>query len=169
MPAKYHAHSQASHSPSSRQSPDSQVNLELFREKVAEACRQVGRLQRELANELSIDSKVLSRKLHGAKQNVLNHEQVKQVVKTLAGWDAISTQAEAIELLTLMGLRRDSFSGEEWKAAPFNRLEPPRRDSARMVGASTAHPAMVPLPVASTSLIGREAMVQTLLDRMRLP
>ncbi len=113
-----------------------QANLTLFRKKVSEACRQVGRLQKELAGELNIDPKVLSRKLHGAKQAFLTHEQVKQVIKTLASWDAISTQVEAIKLLSLMGLRRESFSDNEWKTAPLNRLEHvPGSDPAHMTTA----------------------------------
>ena len=168
MPAKSRARSHASHSPSSRLSPDAQANLILFREKVGEACSQAGRLQKELASELGIDPKVLSRKLHGAKQAFLTHEQVKKAIKTLASWDAISTQAEAVELLTLMGLRRESFSNEEWQTAPLNRLEPPRKDYARVTAAS-AHSTIPPLPVAPTALIGREAIVQGLLDRMRQP
>ena len=44
------------------------TNLDLFREKVATACRQTGRLQRELAEALGINAKVLSRKMHGMKQ-----------------------------------------------------------------------------------------------------
>ncbi|HEY6541112.1 MAG TPA: NB-ARC domain-containing protein, partial [Ktedonobacteraceae bacterium] len=166
MPAK----SYASHPPSSRRSPDSQVNLTLFREKVSDACRQAGRLQKELAGALGIDTKVLSRKLHGAKRAFLTHEQVKQVIKTLASWDAISTQAEAIELLVLMGLRRESFSDEEWKTAPLNRLEPaPRGDPAHGATTLTAQTAIPPLPVVPASLIGREALVQALLDRIRQP
>ncbi len=168
MPAKSRARSHASHSPSSRLSPDSQANLILFREKVSEACSQAGRLQKELANELGIDPKVLSRKLHAAKQAFLTHEQVKKVIKTLASWDAISTQTEAVELLTLMGLRRESFLNEEWQTPPLNRLEPLPKDAAR-IAAATAHATVPSLPMAPTALIGREAIVQGLLDRMRQP
>ena len=170
MPTKSHVRSHASHPSSSQRSPDSQDNLTLFREKVSKACRQVGRLQKELASELSIDPKVLSRKLHGKKQAFLTREQVKQVIKTLATWDAITSQVEAIELLVLMGLRRESFSDEQWKVAPLNRLESaPRSDSAPVATAATAHTAIPPLPVVPASLIGREALVQVLLDRMRQP
>ena len=172
MPTKSHKRSHAFHPSTSshfRLSQDSQANLSLFQEKVSEACRQVGRLQKELAGELGIDPKVLSRKLHGAKQAFLTHEQVKKMIKTLASWDAISTQVEAIELLTLMGLRKESFSNEEWKTAPLDRLEPPRKDSAHVATVSTAHFIIPSLPVIPASLIGREAIVQALLDRMRQP
>src|SRR5690348_8752001 len=98
-------------------------NLDLFREKVTTARRQTGRLQRELADVLGINPQVLSRKLHGIKQTFPTHVEVKQIIKALAAWDAITTQAEAIELLSLMGLKADSFSDEEWNSLPLNRLE----------------------------------------------
>src|SRR6266566_7550125 len=100
------------------------TNLDLFREKVAAARRQTGQLQRELADALGIDAQVLSRKLHGAKQAFPTHAEVKRIIKTLAAWDAITTRVEAIELLSLMGLRAESFSDQEWNAAPLSRLEP---------------------------------------------
>jgi len=161
------------------------TNLDLFREKVAAARRQTGRLQRELADALGIDAQVLSRKLHGAKQSFLTHAEVKQIIKALATWDAISTQDEAIELLTLMGLRAESFSEQEWNAAPLNRLElfvgnqPTARGQRRgrfiapTASAELAErvsiPSAPPLPAPSTSLIGREWLMQMLLDRLRHP
>jgi len=148
----------------------SPANLALFREKVAAARRQSGRLQRELANALGIDAQVLSRKLHGAKQAFPTHAEVKQIIKTLAAWDALTTQVEAIELLSLMGLRAESFSDQEWNTAPLNRLESAPR--TRTVGA--ASPLSVPytsspIPASPTSLIGREGHVQMLLERLRQP
>ncbi len=144
------------------------TNLDLFREKVAAARRQTGQLQRELAGALGIDARVLSRKLHGMKQAFLTHAEVRQIIKTLAAWDAITTRAEAIELLSLMGLRAESFSGEEWNAAPLNRLESALHTSASRADSppSVAHS---PLPAPSTSLIGREHHVQMLLNRLLQP
>src|SRR5215470_9924801 len=126
-------------------------NLDLFREKVVYARRRTGRLQRELANALGINAQALSRKLHGVMQAFPTHAEVKQIVKTLASWDAITTQVEAIELLSLMGLRAESFSEQEWKAAPLNRLEP--APHSRTPGAVSPYPvqsASTPLPVPST-------------------
>src|SRR5579859_7891871 len=68
-----------------------------------------------------------------------------------------------------MGLRRESFSNEEWKTAPLDRLEQPRKDSAHGAAVLTAHSIFPSLPVIPASLIGREAIVQALLDRMRQP
>ncbi len=145
-------------------------NLDLFREKVVHARRQTGRLQRELADALGINAQVLSRKLHGVMQAFPTHAEVKQIVKTLASWDAITTQVEAIELLSLMGLRAESFSEQEWKVAPLNRLEP--APHAKTPGAISPYPIQTnstPLPTPSTSLIGREWHVKMLLYRLRQP
>ncbi|MGH2494666.1 MAG: ATP-binding protein, partial [Ktedonobacteraceae bacterium] len=147
--------------------PNSSANLALFREKVTAARRPTGHIQKELAAALGIESQVLSRKLHGANQTYLTHEEVKLIIKKLASWDAIATQVEAIELLALMGLRAESFSDEEWNAAPLNRLEPaPHNNPSDMASSFAALSAYAPVPVASTSLIGRETLVQTLLERL---
>ena len=146
------------------------TNLDLFREKVTGARRQTGRLQRELADALGINAQVLSRKLHGVKQTFPTHAEVKQIIKTLATWDAITTQVEAIELLSLMGLRAGSFSDQEWNAAPLNRLEPaPHFNTLGTSSPSPIRSAHSPLPAPSTSLIGRARHVQMVLDRLRQP
>src|SRR6266566_1915934 len=147
---------------------DSPTNLDHFREKVTGARRQTGRLQRELADALGINAQVLSRKLHGVKQTFPTHVEVKQIIKTLATWDAITTQAEAIELLSLMGLRAESFSDQEWNAAPLTRLYAASHISISSA-ASPPSVAYSPLPAPSTSLIGREHHVQMLLNRLLQP
>jgi predicted ATPase/transcriptional regulator with XRE-family HTH domain len=142
--------------------------LDLFREKIARARRQTGHLQRELADALGIDAQVLSRKLHGAKQAFPTHAEVKLIIKTLASWDAITTQVEAIELLSLMGLKAESFSEQEWKTSPLNRLEPVVHiDVTNTLALPTISRANIPLPAPPTTLIGREHHVQMLLDRLR--
>jgi predicted ATPase len=144
------------------------TNLALFREKVVAARRQTGRLQRELADALGINAQVLSRKLHGVRQVFLTHAEVKQIIKTLAAWDAISKQAEAVELLSLMGLRAESFTAKEWNSSPLNQLEPVSRSTTAGIASLTFVQSInSALPVPSTSLIGREAHVGILLDRLR--
>ncbi len=141
--------------------------LDLFREKITIARRQTGRLQRELADALGIDSHVLSRKLHGAKQTFLTHAEVKQIIKTLAAWQAITTQIEALDLLSLMGLRMESFSDQEWQTTPLQQLESAASNTASPQPISRSHAPLLPTP--STSLIGREGHVQLLLERLRQP
>jgi predicted ATPase len=136
------------------------VNLRRFQEKVSAARRQSGQLQKDLAAALGIDGHVLSRKLHGSGRDQLTHYEVKQIIKTLAAWDAITTQAEAIELLMLMRLRRESFSPEEWESVPLSRLDKlstglsTTREAFSTTSSSGQTQSILPLP--STSLIGRE-------------
>jgi ribosome-binding protein aMBF1 (putative translation factor) len=107
-----------------RDTRETAAGLGQFREKITEARRQAGRQQQELARALGLAPHVLSRKLHGLEQAHLTHAEVKQLIQTLAAWDAITTQDEANDLLALMGLKPTSFSEQEWKTAPLNRLDP---------------------------------------------
>lgn len=144
----------------------SSTNLELFREKVTSARRQTGHQQRELADALGINAQVLSRKLHGNQQAFPTHAEVMQIIKTLAGWDAITTQAEASDLLLLMGLKVTSISDQEWQTTPLNRLQAMTPPGASPVPAAAS---LGFFPASSTSLVGREAQVQLLLNRLREP
>src|SRR5438094_10568132 len=97
--------------------------LTRFREQVIAARRQAGYLQKDLAAALALDAETLSRKLHGRHQAILTLQDVKQIIKTLAAWQAITTRAEALELLGLLRLSPESFSPEEWNSVPLSRLE----------------------------------------------
>ena len=75
-----------------RDNRETATGLEQFREKISEARRQAGRQQQELARALGLAPHVLSRKLHGLDQAHLTHTEVRQLIHTLAAWDAIATQ-----------------------------------------------------------------------------
>src|SRR5436305_8571495 len=94
-----------------------------FREQVTVARRQAGYLQKELAAALGLDAETLSRKLHGRHHAILSLQDVKQIIKTLAAWQAITTREEAHELLGLLRLSPESFSPEEWNSVPLSLLE----------------------------------------------
>ncbi|HEX2914706.1 MAG TPA: tetratricopeptide repeat protein [Chloroflexia bacterium] len=96
-------------------------NLQLFREKIQAYMRLSRNSQIELAEELGLHPKVLSRKLSPNSTALLTIPEVKQVVKALAKWSSILTQDEAQELLLLMNC--PPFTPEEWLAPPLNRLE----------------------------------------------
>src|SRR5947209_11900058 len=97
--------------------------LTRFREQVIAARRQAGYLQKDLAAALGLDSETLSRKLHGRHQAILTLQDVKQIIKTLVVWQAITTREEALDLLGLLRLSPESFSPEEWSSVPLSRLE----------------------------------------------
>ena len=84
--------------------------LTRFREQVISARRQAGYLQKDLAAALALDAETLSRKLHGRHQAILTLQDVKQIIKTLAAWQAITTRAEALELLVLLRFSAETFS-----------------------------------------------------------
>ena len=139
------------------------MDLAAFRTNVQAYRRPTGRAQKELARALGLHPNVLSHKLHGSDGAALTHLEVKGIVRTLAAWQAISTQAEALDLLGLMGLGRSSFPAEEWNAPPLGLLEPGPRHVGRTPssgpdamprGAADAgrRPA---LPAPMTPLIGR--------------
>jgi len=69
-------------------------------------------------------------------------------VRTLAAWQAISTRAEALELLRLAGAPASLIAPAEWEASPFDALE-----------RTTAPPPLAAprgeLPTPATPLIGR--------------
>ncbi|MBN9387575.1 MAG: tetratricopeptide repeat protein [Chloroflexi bacterium] len=99
------------------------MDREGFREKLQEFRRLTGRTQIELADALGIAEKVLSRKLNGKANAILTHFEIKQIVRTLAEWHAITTQREAHALLKLLDLSPAFFSPAEWAASPLDRLD----------------------------------------------
>jgi predicted ATPase len=158
MTTEVHAHSSA--------------NLDLFRKEVVTALRLAGRLQRELAHAVGINPQVLSRKLHGVKQAFPTHREVMHIIKTLAAWDAITSQLDAIKLLAAMGLKTDSFSNEEWSSPPLNRLEPvPHNNTPNTTLPHSPLPTafISSLPTPCTPLLGREQHVQMLLKHLQQP
>jgi len=149
--------------------------LTRFREQVISARRQAGYLQKDLAAALALDAETLSRKLHGRHQAILTLQDVKQIIKTLAAWQAITTRAEALELLGLLGFSAETFSQEEWNSLPLSRLEQAVRPSVVLTTAAGVHPVRAVtrtsslLPAATTPLIGREQAVQVVIERLRQP
>src|SRR5438876_119951 len=135
--------------------------LTRFREQVIAARRQAGYLQKDLAAALALDAETLSRKLHGRHQAILTLQDVKQIIKTLAVWQAITTRAEALELLGLLSFSAETFSQEEWNSLPLSQLEQAIRPSVVLTTAAGVHPVRTVtrtsslLPAATTPLIGR--------------
>ena len=101
-------------------------NLAAFRDRVREYYKRVPSekgmryTQSELAREIVMDAGDLSHKLNGDKRGRLTHQQVRAIVRTLAKWQAITTQAQAHELLELMEC--PDFSQAEWVTAPLDGL-----------------------------------------------
>jgi preprotein translocase subunit SecG len=113
-------------------------DLDRFRAKVREYRLSVRRNQADLANYLNLDYTELSNRLNATKKARLSPENVRAIVRALAEWGAISTRAQAHELLDLVNCPH--FDQVDWEARPLSRLiaEP----------ASLSSPANLPEPAA---------------------
>ncbi len=131
--------------------------LQAFREKVRGYCRQIGLNLSDLAEDLGLSRGTFSRKLNNSDNNVLTTPEVKQIVRSLAQRQAITSRAEAIELLELMNLKASSFIPDEWQTAPLKNL-----DGSEVIPATknqtvtTRHN----LPASLNSLIGRQREIE---------
>ena len=99
------------------------MDINLFRQTLQTHLKKAGILQEELALAMILQPAVLSRKLNGTNKAYLNKKEVKLVVLILVEKQVISKKIEAVELLTLAGFFESSFSSEEWRSAPLNKLE----------------------------------------------
>jgi predicted ATPase/uncharacterized membrane protein len=147
------------------------MDVKQFREKVQAYRRPTGHSQQELADALSIQRQVLARKLSDNSPAHFTHGEVKQIIKTLAAWEALNSRSEAFELLALMDLRPATFSPAEWETPPLAKLEKdaaespwPRLLRSRPPSAEAAQPH--PLPVPLTGLVGREWLVSRACERL---
>ncbi|HWZ20899.1 MAG TPA: NB-ARC domain-containing protein [Ktedonobacteraceae bacterium] len=139
------------------------MNTMAFGERVQEYLRASGYSQKELAEEIGLHPKVLSRKLHNSGKAHLTHLNVHRIVIILARWQAISSKDEAIQLLELAHMRPNYFSSEDWQRPPLNQLL--ARSTQNFVSTNSRTSIYFPkhnLPVPNTRLIGREWAVERL-------
>ena len=124
-----------------------------------------GYSQKELAEELSLHPKVLSRKLNGSGKAHLTYLEVQRIITTLARWHAITTQDEALQLLELAHMEPNSFGADEWQNPPLSELAAKRTQSVPFNGYRTSiYNMQHNLPAQTTRLIGREWAVERLLS-----
>ncbi len=132
-------------------------NLKAFRARVQELLRRSipyddhrKANQQDLAEAVGLSRAELNKRLHGTAGKHLTERDGRAIVRTLAEWGTLQTQAEAVELLSLVGCA--SFTAAEWQAAPLDHLTPPPANPASAVPASRRSN----LPVPLTSFLGRE-------------
>lgn len=141
------------------------VNTGTFGEGVQQYLRSSGHSQKELADELGLHPKVLSRKLHGSANAYLTHQEIQQILSMLAQWHAITTEDEALHLLAAAQVKPAIISEEDWQSPPLNTLTKKHTPSAPSSPASFPVPPASPLhnlPPPATRLIGREWAVTRL-------
>jgi predicted ATPase len=134
-----------------------------FSEQVQAYLRASGHSQQHLADTLGLHPGVLNRKLRGKGNAYLTQMEIKRIILTLAQWQAITEQREALCLLDLAHLKQNNFSAEEWKTSPLVLLET-EAPAASSNGHAHARPAAIThnLPAPVTRLIGREQCVTCL-------
>jgi predicted ATPase len=147
------------------------MDINQFREKIQSLRRPTGHSQQELAEALGIQRQVLARKLSEKNPAHFTHHEVKQIVKTLAEWDAITGRSQAHELLALMNLPPSIFSSAEWDRPPLSKLDKDIEASSQ-AGFAVSRPISVepsklpPFPVALTEFVGREWLIRLALERL---
>ncbi len=120
--------------------------------------RASGHVQHELAREVGLHPKVLSRKVNRNGDARLNHQEIKGIIKALAAWHAITSREQALQLLAAAGVEAAIMSDADWQALPLRSLAGP---SASLFFHAPAA-AQQNLPPAATRLIGREQAVTRL-------
>jgi hypothetical protein len=85
------------------------MNSGTFGDSIQVYVRASGYSQKELADEVGLHPKVLSRKLNNSGKAYLTRLEVQRIVTALARWQAISTQDEAIQLLELAQMGPNSL------------------------------------------------------------
>ena len=140
------------------------INTKAFSTGLRERLRASGYFQKELADELGLHEKVLSRKLHGNANAHLTGQEVKNIITALAKWRAITTLEEALHLLEQAQLPPDSISDQEWHAPPLSQLE--GNSALRQTRTDYTLPYLQRhnLPAPLTRLVGREKAVKQLLQ-----
>ncbi len=130
------------------------VNMGAFSERVKAYLRTSGYSQSELADALGIHPKVLSRKLHGNGNARLTHLEIQRVITILAGWYAITTQDEVLQLLEVAEVAPNIFRDDEWQAPPLSTLATRRAQPISSDDSRSAAP-QHNLPSPTTRLVGR--------------
>lgn len=138
------------------------LNVRAFSESIQNYLRTSGHTQKELADAISLNPKVLSRKLKGTGTSHLTQLDVQHIITGLARWRVITTQDEATHLLEAAGLGAASFSEDEWQTPPLSTLT----TKSVQPTLSSSPPALHNLPAPATRLIGREWAVTRLLTML---
>src|SRR5947208_6691420 len=134
-----------------------------FSDSVQTYLRTSGYPQKELAGELGLNPKVLSRKLNGSGNAHLTLLEVKRIIITLVHWHALTAQEEALHLLELAEVGPTIFSDDEWQAPPLSTLAAKRARPTPFSDSSfPMYTHQHNLPAPTTRLIGREWAVRRL-------
>ncbi len=125
--------------------------------------------QSDLASAVGLAMAELNRRLNGARSALLTDRDVHAIVRVLSEWGAITTQAEALDLLDLVCCPQ--FSQVEWNSPPLDSLAPLRSTAAGSEQSLPHRAEITNLPLELSSFVGRgreHAEVARLLGESRL-
>ncbi len=150
------------------------LHSEAFNKSLRTYLRKNGYFQKQLAEALPLDEKVLSNKLRGNDDKHLTEHDIKRIIIVLAQWNVFTSQSEVVRLLKLIYLDATLFSEEEWQEPPFDILSkeeaellhadqspalPQASVSTKPGDHATPPPFQHNLAPPLTRLVGREKMV----------
>lgn len=124
--------------------------------------RAIGYFQKDLAIELGLHPKVLSRKLRGYRDACLTEVDVRCIISALAKLQVITTQDEAQHLLALAQLDSSSFSAQEWQTPPLSQLAGSNGEYHTYTDSPSSSSPLHNFPAPLTRLIGRDEAVKQL-------
>ncbi len=105
--------------------------------------------QDDLAHVIGLSRTELSRRLSGRGDVALTGDNARAIVRQLAAWGALQSQAEALELLDLLAC--PPFTASEWQSPPLDRLSPLGPLAQVPLGQHSHN-----LPAPLSSFIGRQ-------------
>ena len=146
------------------------MSADLLRTRVFTLCHLADHTLGELAQELALHPKVLSRKLNQTGGARLTHAERKRLIMTLARWQALTTRQATYGLMELLELPPATFSPSEWADGPLALLEATAEREA--FTAYPVTPTVLPrynLPAPMTRLIGRERAIDQVQQLLRQP
>lgn len=130
--------------------------VEVFGKKIQARLRTSGYNQKQLAQNLGIHHKVLSRKFHGTENSYFSHREVHDLILLLVDWQVFTKYEDLLDLLDEAEIDPASiFRAAEWQEPPLNMLT--HRETVSHLTTSSSN-----LPASSTRLIGRSWAVSRL-------
>ncbi len=124
-----------------------------------------GYTQKELANVIPLDHKVLSRKLNNSGNAYLTRQELEKIILQLINWNILTTREGVLRLLTETKLETSFFSEQQWQSPPLNSLAIRSISDETKLSSSHSLPAQPThnLPAPTTRLIGRQWEIERLL------
>lgn len=143
------------------------ISDKTFSDHLQQHLKTVGYLQKDLAEQIGLHPKVLSRKLNGTNNAYLTEEEVWSIITALVRWKAITTQDEVFHILNLAQLELEpgSVSLKQWQTLPLKqgaKTDTFASSSLPYTSYITVPAPQYNLPAVSTPIIGREEVLTKL-------